>query len=99
MIFSLLRIRKKTSSRLAGIAIGAACLWGVALWQDLTADQLLSILGGTVLFVGGIVLIAVLLIGSLKVVLFLLGKLRRKFDAVPDTLTAKEVEEKSGSSD
>jgi len=66
MIFSLLNVRKKTAASLAGIAIGALCLWGVAMWQDLSIGQLASILLAILLLLGGVMLTALLLISVIK---------------------------------
>lgn len=66
MIFSLLKIRKKTGAVIAGILIGMACLWGIALWQDIPPRQLLTLLAGSLLLVLAIMLLAMLLIGALK---------------------------------
>jgi len=43
MIFSLLKISRKTSATLAGIAIGAASLWGLAMWQNIPMAGLLRL--------------------------------------------------------
>ena len=56
MIFSLLKIRKKTAAVLAGILIGMACLWGIAMWQNISPTQILMLLLGSVLFIAGIML-------------------------------------------
>ena len=66
MIFSLLNVRKKTAATLAGIAIGALCLWGVAMWQDISLAQLASILLAILLLLGGVMLTALLLISAFK---------------------------------
>lgn len=75
MIFSLLKIRKKTSAVLAGIAVGLACLWAVASWQDLSPQQLLNMLLGSILLVGGIMIAALCLVAAFS----LLKKLLRRF--------------------
>ena len=69
MIFSLLKIRKKTSAVIAGILIGAACLWGIAMWQDIPPRQLLTLLLGSFAFIFGIMLIAFCLIAMVKLIL------------------------------
>ncbi|MFK7863010.1 MAG: hypothetical protein AB8B95_02170 [Pseudohongiellaceae bacterium] len=76
MIFSLLKVRKKTAAAIAGITIGALCLWGVALWQDISVDELLSILFGTLLMLGAIMLAALAIIIALKLVMKLVTLLR-----------------------
>lgn len=67
MIFSLLNVRKKTAATIAGIAIGALCLWGVAMWQDIGIGQLANILLAILLLLGGVMLAALLLISCFKV--------------------------------
>lgn len=74
MIFSLLKIRKKTSAVLAGIAVGIACVWAVASWQDLSSQQLLNMLLGSILLVGGIMIAAL----CLATAFWLLKKLLRQ---------------------
>ena len=69
MIFSLLKIRKKTASILAGITIAALSLWGLSFWQNITLLEILNILGGTLAMLAAIVTGAFLLISSLKLVL------------------------------
>lgn len=59
----MLNLRKKTAATLAGITIGALCLWGVALWQDVSVAELQSILFATLLMLGAIILAAAVLLG------------------------------------
>lgn len=66
MLFSLLKLRKKTSAVLAGILIALACLWGIAMWQHLSARDLLHLLAGTLLLILGIMLAAFLLVAGKK---------------------------------
>lgn len=66
MIFSLLKIRKKTSAVITGILIGAACLWGIAMWQDISPSQLFSLFLGSFAFIFGIMLLALVVILILK---------------------------------
>jgi hypothetical protein len=69
VIFSLLKIRKKTAGILAGITIAALSLWGLSFWQNITLLEILKILGGTLAMLAAIVTGAFLLISSLKLVL------------------------------
>lgn len=69
MIFSLLKIRKKTAGILAGITIAALSLWGLSFWQNITWLEILNILGGTLAMLAAIVTGAFLLISFLKLVL------------------------------
>jgi len=66
VIFSLLKIRKKTSAVITGILIGAACLWGIAMWQDISPSQLFSLFLGSFAFIFGIMLLALVVILILK---------------------------------
>ncbi|MBT8146022.1 MAG: hypothetical protein KJN90_04170 [Gammaproteobacteria bacterium] len=66
MIFSLLKIRKKTSAVIAGILIGMACLWGVAMWQNIPPRQLFNLFLGSFAFILGIMLVAFCLIAIAK---------------------------------
>ncbi len=58
LIFSFLKIRKKTSAAIAGLLIGGACLWGIALWQDISPRQLFSIFLGSFAFILAIMVLA-----------------------------------------
>lgn len=69
LIFSLLNVRKKTAATLAGIAIAALCLWGVSLWQDISLQELFSILLATLLLLTAVIAAALLLITALKLLL------------------------------
>ncbi len=75
MIFSLLKIRKNTGAVLVGIAVGMACVWAVASWQNLSASDLLNILLGSILFLGGIMLAALFLVVLFTVLRKLLQRL------------------------
>ena len=74
MIFSLLKVPKKTSAVIAGILIGTACLWGIAMWQDISPRQLFSLFLGTFAFIVGIMLVAFCLIATGKLLVKLLRK-------------------------
>ena len=43
-MFSLLKVRKKTSAVIASVCIGALCLWGIASWQDISRAEMLTVL-------------------------------------------------------
>ena len=60
LIFSLLNIRKKTAAAIAGICIGALCLWGLSMWQNISRQEILDILLAIVLMLGGIIVAALL---------------------------------------
>ena len=66
MIFSLLKIRKKTAAILAGISVAAMCLWGLSMWQDISLQELSQLLLAVVLMLGAIMLAALLLIAVFK---------------------------------
>ena len=74
MIFSLLNVRKKTAASIAGSFIGLACLWGVSIWQDISPQEMVNILIGTVIMLAVIIGGALLLIIIFKL---LCGLLRR----------------------
>lgn len=78
MIFSLLNIRKKLAATLAGIAIAAACLWGLSMWQDISILAMLRILLGLLIMLASIMFAAAVLIAVLKAVMLLLRKLNRR---------------------
>lgn len=84
MIFSLLKLRKKTSATLAGIAIAAACLWGLSLWQDIPISELATLLGAVVLMLGAIIVSALLLITAIKLLLRLGRRLLAKSESNQD---------------
>lgn len=75
MIFSLLNVRKKTAATLAGIAIGALCLWGLSMWQDIPIRELINILLAILLLLGGVMLAAFLLIAGFKLILKVVDKI------------------------
>ena len=80
MIFSLLKLRKKTSATLAGIFIGAASLWGLSMWQNISLQEILNILLTTMMMLGGIIVAALLLIAAFKLVVKFASRFSR-----PDT--------------
>lgn len=53
------------------LAVGAAALFGVTFWFDLTREELLQFLVGTLLFVVGIIGLAVVLVILIKLPAFL----------------------------
>lgn len=68
-------MRKKTSAVLAGIACGIACVWVVASWQELSAQDLLNMLLGSILLLGGIMLAALCLVAVFSLLRKLLSKI------------------------
>jgi hypothetical protein len=77
LIFSLLKIRKKTAAVLVGIACGLACVWVVATWQQLSIQEILNMLLGSILLLGGIMIAAVCVVAAFT----LLRKLLRKISS------------------
>tara|TARA_B110000444_G_scaffold123355_1_gene115962 strand:- start:1265 stop:1504 length:240 start_codon:yes stop_codon:yes gene_type:complete len=75
LIFSLLKIRKKKSAVLAGIACGIACVWVVASWQELSLQDIFNMLLGSVLLLGGIMLAALCLVAVFSLLRKLLSKI------------------------
>ncbi len=74
MIFSMLNLRKKTSATVAGVVIAGLCLWGVAMWHNMSRGEILNILLGSVLLVLAIIGMAFLLIVCFKLIGKMLGK-------------------------
>jgi len=75
LIFSLLKIRKKTAAVLVGIACGLACVWVVASWQQLSIQEILNMLLGSILLLGGIMLAALCLVAAFSLLRKLLSKI------------------------
>jgi|TARA_B110000902_G_C14254853_1_gene567474 hypothetical protein len=75
LIFSLLKIRKKTAAVLVGIACGIACVWVVATWQNLSMAEILNMLLGSILFLGGIMLTALCLVAVFSLLRKLLNRI------------------------
>jgi|TARA_B110000211_G_scaffold131201_1_gene150691 hypothetical protein len=75
LIFSLLKIRKKTAAVLVGIACGIACVWVVATWQNLSMAEILNMLLGSILFLGGIMLAALCLVAVFSLLRKLLSRI------------------------
>jgi hypothetical protein len=61
MIFSFLKLRKKTAAALSGILIGAGSLWGLSLWQNIPLEALAAQLGALLLLLLGILSLAALI--------------------------------------
>lgn len=78
MIFSLLNVRKKTAATLAGISIGALCLWGVAMWQDISVQELFNSLLAILLLLVTVIGAAFLLIAAIKLSLRVLRSSTQK---------------------
>lgn len=53
---------------LASLSIGALCMWGIASWQNISGEELLTILLGTVVMLGAIMLAALAMITLFKLV-------------------------------
>ena len=74
LIFSLLKVRKKTASILAGITIAALSLWGLSMWQNISQAEILNILFSTIIMLTVIIIGASLLIIITKLILRVLKK-------------------------
>lgn len=83
LIFSLLNVRKKTAAVIAGLAIGATCLWAVAAWQNVSREELINILLATLLMLAGIMLAAFIIIAGCKLLLRLAQKLGGAIPSAP----------------
>jgi uncharacterized membrane protein len=77
LIFSLLKIRKKTAAVLVGIACGLACVWVVATWQQLSIQDILNMLLGSILLLVGIMLAAVCVVATFTLLRKLLSKIHK----------------------
>ena len=70
MIFSFLKLRKKTAAALSGILIGAGSLWGLSLWHNIPLIDLARELGAL-----AVLLLAIL--GVAALIGFILSRFRR----------------------
>ncbi len=78
MIFSLLKINKKISAALAGIAIGAASLWGLSMWQEISTADLLRMLLAVLVMLGGLALVAFCTVALCKLLIPAVIRLSRR---------------------
>ena len=78
MIFSLLKINKKISAALAGIAIGAASLWGLSMWQDISTGELLRLLLAVLVMLAGLALVAFCAVALCKLLIAAATRLVRR---------------------
>ena len=78
MIFSLLKINKKISATLAGIAIGAASLWGLSMWQEISSAEWLRLLLGVLVMLGGLALVAFCTVALCKLLIPAVIRLSRR---------------------
>ena len=78
MLFSALKLRRKTRTVLACTAIGCLCLYGIAYWQDLTAQDILNLLLGAAGLLLAIITTALLLVTTFKLLQAALAKWREK---------------------
>ncbi len=77
MIFSLLKVRKKTGAAIAGIAIAILCLWGISMWQGISLGEMMQTLFSTTVLLVAIMLSALLLTTVFKLAMKNLQKLVR----------------------
>jgi hypothetical protein len=68
LIFSLLKVRKKTGATIGGLIIGGTCLGGLTYWQDINLSELTSIFTALVTMVILIIIIALIFNGILVLV-------------------------------
>lgn len=76
-------MRKKTAAIISGIAIAIGSLWGVSMWQDISRQELQSMLLGSVFMLGGIMLAAILLI-------VLIALLRKVISKITELISHKD---------
>jgi len=74
LIFSLLNVRKKTAAIIAGLAIGATCLWAISAWQNISREELIDILLASLLMLGGVIVTALVAVAGLKLVVRLINR-------------------------
>jgi hypothetical protein len=98
LIFSLLNVRKKTAAVIAGLAIGATCLWAVAAWQNVSREELINILLATLLMLAGIMLAAFIIIAGCKLALRLVQKLGGSSPSSPSAPSVSSVSSTSSTS-
>ena len=77
MIFSMLKLRRRARTALACIAIGCLCLYGIALWQDLSGGDILRLLAGAGALLLAVIAAALLLVTVFKLLTAVLGRRRR----------------------
>ena len=75
LIFSLLNVRKKTAAIIAGLAIGATCLWAISAWQIISREELIDILLASLLMLGGVMVTALVAVAGLKLVMRLIHRM------------------------
>jgi|TARA_B110000879_G_scaffold67799_1_gene94971 uncharacterized membrane protein len=79
LIFSLLKLRKKTAAVVGGISTGALCLWALVMWQNVSVEELTGLLLNTLLMLVMIIVTALLIIvafkGLAKIAKFIINKL------------------------
>ena len=76
LIFSLLNVRKKTAAIIAGLAIGATCLWAISAWQNISREELIDILLASLLMLGGVMVTALVSVAGFKLVVRLIKRMR-----------------------
>ena len=74
LIFSLLNVRKKTAAIIAGLAIGATCLWAISAWQNISRKELIDILLASLLMLGGVMVSALVAVAGFKMVVRLINR-------------------------
>jgi hypothetical protein len=75
LIFSLLNVRKKTAAIIAGLAIGATCLWAISAWQNISREELIDILLASLLMLGGVMVTALVSVAGFKLVVRLIKRM------------------------
>ena len=75
LIFSLLNVRKKTAAIIAGLAIGATCLWAISAWQNISREELIDILLASLLMLGGVMITALISVAGFKLVVHLIKRM------------------------
>ena len=78
LIFSLLNVRKKTAAIIAGLAIGATCLWAISAWQNISREALIDILLASLLMLGGVMVTALVSVAGFKLLVRLIKRMLSK---------------------
>ena len=75
LIFSLLNVRKRTAAIIAGLVIGASCLWAISAWQKISREELIDILLASLIMLGGVMVTALVAVAGLKLVVRLINRM------------------------
>ena len=63
MIFSILKVRKKTGATIGGLIIGGTCLGGLTYWQNINWNEITNIFIALIAMLTLIIIIAIIFNG------------------------------------